>query len=28
LEDMLRLPAIDFEMPLSEVYRDVIPAAS
>lgn len=26
--DVLRLPAIDFEMPLSEIYRDVIPAAS
>ena len=28
LADILRLPAIDFEMPLSEFYRDAIPAAS
>jgi Uma2 family endonuclease len=27
-QDVLRLPAIDFELPLSEIYRDVIPAAS
>jgi len=28
LADVLRLPAIDFELPLSEIYRDVIPDAS
>ena len=28
IDDVLRLPAIDFETPLCEIYRDVIPAAS
>ncbi len=27
-QDLLRLPAIDFELPLAEIYRDVIAATS